>query len=434
MMLFGWIPITILSFWLLKPHHAVLFSVLGGWLFLPEAGYDLPGIPGYGKNFAVSGGLILGSVLSGHRRETAYQWKIYDLPILIFCLFPIATSLINQLGLYDGLSVAFEKFLQFGVPYFIGRIYFDTIETLRDLCLAIIIGGVIYLPLCLYEIRMSPQLHTTVYGFFQHSFIQHIRYGGYRPIVFMQHGLMVSLWMALSSIITFWYWRNSDEKHLKGAPLSIIFFFLAGTTILCKSAGALAILIIGIFCCMLYRNLNTIRTFKLLILIVPLYFIFRISGLLSTQDLVSSISFIFDEERVSSFLYRLNQEDLLRVEALKRPFLGWGGFGRGFPIDINTGKTLILTRDSLWLITFQTQGFIGLLSLYTSLLLGPWLILTKSERLNGSSSNYFITFSIALSLLVIFFSIDSLLNSMISPLYIIIAGALISFSLEIGKI
>ena len=43
----------------------------------------------------------------------------------------------------------------------------NTADTLRDLCLSIIIGGVIYLPLCLYEIRMSPQLHSIFYGFLQ---------------------------------------------------------------------------------------------------------------------------------------------------------------------------------------------------------------------------------------------------------------------------
>ena len=48
MMLFGWVPITILSFLLFKkPHHAVLFSVLGGMLFLPQFKYDLPTFPDF---------------------------------------------------------------------------------------------------------------------------------------------------------------------------------------------------------------------------------------------------------------------------------------------------------------------------------------------------------------------------------------------------
>ncbi|MBV5327317.1 MAG: hypothetical protein JZU65_06720, partial [Chlorobium sp.] len=83
-----------------------------------------------------------------------------------------------------------------GVPFLAGRIYFKDESTIKDLHRGIIIGGLIYMVLCLYEIRMSPQLNNMLYGFFPHSWVQHLRYGGFRPIVFMQHGLMVALWMA----------------------------------------------------------------------------------------------------------------------------------------------------------------------------------------------------------------------------------------------
>ncbi len=433
-MLFGWIPLTALCFMVLRPHHAVLFSVIGGWLFLPIAGYDLPGFPEYNKSTAISIGLILGSFLTRHRREAPFQWKIYDLPIILWCFFcPIATSLSNSLGLYDGVSGALNHTITYGVPYFVGRIYFYNFRALKDLCLGIIIGGIIYIPLCLFEIRMSPKLHREIYGFFQHSFSQHMRYGGYRPIVFMQHGLMVSLWMALSTTIAFWYWRSSDVKHLKGMPMSVIVVALAVTTVLCKSANGWATLTLGISSYMLYRNFNTIRPFKILLLVIPIYIIMRTSGLIATQDISSAASIFFDEERVLSLAERLHQEDIICAEVLKSPFLGWGGYGRGIPIDIYTGKSLVKARDGMWLISFNTFGFAGLFSLYTSLLLGPWLILNNSKRLIKSNSNSFLTFAILLSLVVIFFSIDTLLNGMFNPVYIVISGALISLYLAMCK-
>ncbi len=425
-MLFGWIPLTVLSFLVLKPHRAVLFSVIGGWLFLPMASYNLPGLPEYSKSTAITLGLILGGCLSDQRQAASFEWKLYDLPMILWCLCPIATSMANDLGLYDGLSGSINHILKWGIPYLAGRIYFNSISTLHDLCLGIIIGGLLYVPLCLYEIRMSPQLSNIFYGFFPHSFAQHIRYGGYRPIVFMQHGLMVALWMAVSAIIAFWLWRSSDVKHLKGIPVSFIVVAFAVTTVLCKSANAWTVLTLGFSSYMLYRIFNTSRPFIFFLLLVPLYIILRSSGHLSAQDITSMASLFFDEERIFSLAGRLGQEDIISGEVFKRPFLGWGGYLRGIPIDIYTGETLVSVRDSLWLISFNKYGFIGLFSLYTSLLFGPWLILNNSKCLSKYNSNYFLSLAVALSLIVIFFSIDSLFNGMISPLYITISGALIS--------
>ncbi|MFC1876749.1 O-antigen ligase domain-containing protein [Thermodesulfobacteriota bacterium] len=432
--LFGWVPLTVLLFLQIKPHRAVLCSVIGGWLFLPMAGYNLPGLPEYSKITAISIGLLLGHLITRQRQSTPFKWKICDAPMITWCfLCPTATSLSNQLGIYDGVSGIFGQTMTYGVPYYMGRIYFNNTRALKDLCFGVIIGGMIYLPLCLYEIRMAPRLHREIYGFHQHAFHQHIRYGGYRPMVFMQHGLMVSLWMALSTTTTFWYWRNNEEKHLKGIPFSVIFVALAVTTVLCKSANGWAVLTFGISSCMLYRNFNAIRPFQILLLGVPLYIISRTSVFISAQEITSVASILFDDERITSLATRLIQEDLINVEALKRPFLGWGTFGRGMPIDPVTGERINRARDALWLITFQTYGFTGLFSLYSSLLLGPWFILNNSKRLNKSDSNYFLTLALSLSLVVILYSIDSLVNGMFSPLYITISGALISLYMALYK-
>lgn len=62
----------------------------------------------------------------------------------------------------------------------------------------LVIAGLIYTVPMLYEIRMSPQLHTIFYGYFPHSFGQQARGGGFRPVVFMGHGLLVGF-LRLSS-------------------------------------------------------------------------------------------------------------------------------------------------------------------------------------------------------------------------------------------
>lgn len=424
-MLFGWVPFTIFLFFSCKPHHAVLISIIGGWLFLPHSGYNLPGLPEYNKIMAIALGLVFGGRISGHRRASSFRWEIYDLPMIIWCLSPIATSVTNQLGFYDGISSSFGEVLQWGVPYLAGRIYFNSTSILRDLCLGIIIGGLLYVPLCLFEIRMSPQLSNIFYGFFPHSFAQHFRYGGWRPIVFMQHGLMVALWMAISSTVAFWLWRSGDIKHLKGIPISIIFMALAITCVLCKSANGWTVLFIGCGIYFLCNRFNSSKPILLLLFSVPIYIGFRLTGIVTAHELETFFANFFDAERVASLGVRLHQEDLFSLRALERPILGWGGYGRSWPVDPNTGEKMTQMIDALWLGCFSTRGFLGLISFVCSMLLGPWLALRYGLEKKANSG--FSTQSIVvLSLVVVFFMIDSLANGMFNPVIVLISGVLVS--------
>ena len=424
-MLFGWIPFTIFLFLSCKPHHAALVSVIGGWLLLPQTGYNLPGLPEYNKSMAIALGLILGGRISGHKQASSFQWRIYDLPMIMWCLCPIATSLTNQLGLYDGISSFFREVVRWGVPYLAGRIYFNSTGALRDLCLGIIIGGLLYVPLCLFEIRMSPQLSNIFYGFFPHSFVQHFRYGGYRPIVFMQHGLAVSLWMAVSSMLALWVWQSSDIKNLKGVHMSLIFAILAVTCVLCKSANGWIVLFLGCGSYFIYSNFKSRTPFLLLLLSVPIYICIRLSGFVTAHNVETLFSKFLDANRVASLAVRLLQEDLFSEKAIERPVFGWGGYGRSWPVDPYTGEKMVEMIDAFWIGCFSTRGFVGLISFVCSMLLGPWLALRygldKKNDYDFSAQSV-----VVLSLVVVFFMIDSLVNGMFNPLYVLITGVLVS--------
>ena len=69
------------------------------------------------------------------------------------------------------------------------------------------------MPLCLYEIRMSPQLHYLVYGFYPSFFGMSVRFGGYRPTVFLQHGLAVGMWMTSASLVGVWLWYSRASRR-----------------------------------------------------------------------------------------------------------------------------------------------------------------------------------------------------------------------------
>lgn len=424
-MLFGWVPVTVILFFTLKPHHAVLCAVTGGWLFLPMAAYDTLGLPSYSKGTAIAIALIVAGRLSGQRQRAAFTWRRYDLPMVVWCLCPIATSVSNQLGWYDGLAASWSQIMAWGVPYLAGRIYFTSSARLRDLCLAVVIGGLLYLPLCLYEIRMSPQLSNIFYGFFPHSFAQHMRYGGFRPIVFMQHALMVALWMAVSATVAFWSWRSGMIRSVRGMPMALLVPALTITTLLCKSVNGWFALAIGYGSYFLYRKGKVRRPLQLLLLAVPLYIGLRTTGLVAGQEIEAMAARFVDPERVVSLGVRLLQEDLFSRKALQQPLLGWGGYERGWPVDPETGGKMIAMIDSLWLITFSSQGVVGLVSLVVAMLTGPWLVLCSLGALATDADEFSAPVATMLALVVILFMIDSLFNGMVNPVYIVISGALV---------
>ena len=116
---------------------------------------------------------------------------------------PFLTSITNQerylfiqgLSLYDGLSQSGIEFLNF-FPFLLGVAYFNTYDKQILLLRLVAIAAVLYSIPVLYEIRMSPQLHSTIYGYFPHSFLQQYRDGGFRAVVFLGHGLVVATFLA----------------------------------------------------------------------------------------------------------------------------------------------------------------------------------------------------------------------------------------------
>ncbi len=430
--MFGWVFIMIGLFLRTTPQKAVAIGTIGGFLLLPFFAYDFPFIPAYDKATSIALGLILGGALSGQSRRNPLRMSSYDLPMFIWCFVsPITSSLSNGLGLYNGISDMVGKLLAWGVFYWAGRKYFSTGTSLRTLTWGFVLGGVVYTPLVLFEVRMSPQLSNIVYGFFPHDFIQHIRYGGYRPIVFLKHGLMVSLWMAATATATFWLWQSKQAKRVRAFPIAPLALLLIAATVLCKSANAWVYLSIGLSGFYYYRKTKSTLLFRILLLVVPIYICLRLMRVVSIEQLLAFAGKFFDIQRIESLTVRLFQEDLFGVRAMQRFMFGWGGFGRGWPVDPNTGQRLIEYVDAFWVIAISTSGLLGLVSIFGALGIGSWKVLglysRSSRRDSQTSRSAFEVDAIILCLITSLFLLDSLLNAMASPVYVLGAGALVSY-------
>ncbi|MEM7262910.1 MAG: O-antigen ligase domain-containing protein, partial [Planctomycetota bacterium] len=153
--LFGWIPVVVVLFLLLPRTRAVVWSFVLGWAFLPTASLSLPGIPDFSKVTATSLGIALAAILFDFARVSRFRPRWCDFPMAIFCVCPLASSLSNGLGAYDGLSAVIESVVGWGLPYLIGRLYFTDARALRELAIGMVGGALLYVPLCWFEIRLS---------------------------------------------------------------------------------------------------------------------------------------------------------------------------------------------------------------------------------------------------------------------------------------
>ncbi|MBB6479262.1 hypothetical protein [Spirochaeta isovalerica] len=405
---------------------------MGAFLFLPMSKivFPLPLLPDITKGVVIAYGLLLGELISNKKLNSPLKLSIVDLPMLLFCIaVPLASSLSNGLGLYDGIVSIINNYLTYGVLFWAGRRYFNKPEDLRALTIGMVYGGLICVPLVIFEVRMSPQLHTLVYGFFQHSFLQHFRQGGFRPILFMSHGLMVALWMSITTTLCFWLWQSRSVKYFWKIPAGPTFFLLAISTILCKSAGAISFMLIGISSYFVYRRQSSFKHLKWLILLIPIYLYFRISNLITASVIESMAGNLFSDERVSSLMVRIMQEDLFGDKAALHPLFGWGWMDRAWPVDPGTGEVLVQMVDAFWIIIFSTKGFFGLITIYLALGFGSYSILfgmvKPNHFINLKSSPYKVD-AVVLSIVITIFLYDTLLNGMVTPIYILCTGALTS--------
>lgn len=421
--LIAW-PIGILALFCWSPtHRASAAAFVAGWLFLPMHGFAVPLFPDYTKMSATCVGVLGGLLVFDSPALRSFRISVLDMPMVVLCICPLASSLSNGLGIGDGISSVLSQSISFGVPYFIGRLTFRTAEGILDLAYAIFVGGMIYIPFCAFELRMSPQLHTMVYGAHQHSFAQSFRFGGWRPTVFMEHGLMVAAWMATASLCGVCLWCTKELKHIAGIPAGILVVALLITTILCKSTGALLLLAVGIGTFYVSYKLRTIVPLWLLAAIAPTYAVVRMCGAWDGAEAVSWARSISDE-RAESLQFRISNEDILLAKALERPVFGWGGWGRSRVFD-DYGKDISVT-DGYWIIEYGTHGIVGLVSFMAAMLIPA---LTVAKRLSSKHPPRFLGATYTLVASVLLFSVDCIPNAMLNPIFMLINGALVNLAL-----
>ena len=416
--LLGWIPLSISLLALLPPRRAVVVSVIGAWLLLPPAAIPLSGLPDYDKMMAATVGILLGTLIFQPNRLLEFRPRWFDLPMLCWCIAPLISSLQNGLGLYDGLSGSLLCIVRWALPYLIGRLYLGEPEGLRELTIGIIFGGIAYVPAILLELRLSPFLKGLVYGMYQW---EGSRYGAYRPFVFLTTGLELGMWMTAVSLTAVWIWRCGALKRIGALPFgTFVLPTLLVVTVLCRSGGALILLLGGLFLIWSCTRFNSKLLFYALLLVAPAYYSVRMPNFWSGDDLVNIIEKL-DADRAESLGYRFYCENLLIQKAMQQPLWGWGGWGRNRVVGPD-GRDMAPT-DGMWIIYLGCYGCFGLFSWTTVLLLPPWLFLVRYPVQQWKT--YTVGPMVVIAALLGLYMIDCLMNGFLNLVYVVASGGLI---------
>ncbi len=415
----------------LDPRQAIARAFVFGWMFLPVANYDIFLL--HNTKTAVICLSILGSAYHFDKeRLSTFQFNIADIPMLLWCTVPFFSSIANGLGPYDGLASVLSQSERWGMPYYIARIYFSDEKSVKILAYIIFIGTLVYIPFCWYELIMSPQIHRLTYGFHQSDFIQTLRQGGgFRPMVYMEHGLMTAMWMALGLFLGIWmFFTGLLPKIIMHIPSIYLLLLLLFTNIMMRSMGAISLLIIALLVVFISNKTKT-TILVLILLIVPYLYIYtRTTGIWDGRNLTNAISEKYSTDRSGSLQFRFDNETILVQKALQGTFFGWGGYGRSRVYD-EEGKDISIT-DGLWIITFGVNGIYGLVVMIIAIQwpLILFLLRVKPELWKTKTWGNSAVMAVFLGI----FMIDNLLNAMIIPVYMLCNGSLIGMLLNSSKV
>ncbi|MEG4224996.1 O-antigen ligase domain-containing protein [Microcoleus sp. N9_B2] len=417
--MFGFIPVVFYLFVRFPAQRAVIISFVAAWLFLPQASYPIPSLPPYTKISAACYGILLGTLIYDTVRLTSFKPGWLDVPMVIYCLCPIFSQVSNG---GSPISPTINQIVTWGLPYFLGRLYVGSLDGLRQLAIGIFAGGLAYIPFTLVEGIRGPILHQMIYGVNAFDdWGQARRMGGWRPVVFMQHGLMVGLWMMTAALIAVWLWQTGTLKKFMGRNIKTLAIILTIAFFLCRSTGAYSLFVFALIVLFSAKWFRTSLPLLFIIGYIVFYLYIAASGQFSSKDVIEFINQVFGEERAGSLKFRFDNEEILGEKARQRFMFGWGDSG-GNRVYNEYGDDISVT-DSLWIIAFGINGAVGLVSLFSSLLL-PVIVFSVFKYPARTWTNPKVAPAAVLGIALTMYVFDCVLNAMTNPIFALIAGGI----------
>jgi hypothetical protein len=442
---FSWPLAVYVLFRFLPRIEALGWSIVAGYLLLPtRAGMDFPLIPLIDKDaipgLAAAVALAFGMGANAAKRAESANinkgdngWgtlKIFMPFLFILLASPVITVLTNSetlvygpivlpaLRIYDALSII-GRIVFTVLPFLLAARYLASPESHAKLLKVIVLAMLAYTLPMLFEIRMSPQLNVMFYGFFPHEFLQHMRGGSFRPVVFLYHGLWVAILMAMAIVGAVALWRQRIFEGSRAGQWLFSGLYLLLVLFMSSNLGALAIAVGLVPAALLLGARGQVLLAGAISLVVLLYPVLRSTDLVPV-DKVVEVAERINPDRAASLQYRLDNEDALGAKAAEKPFAGWGIWGRNQIFDPDTGRVLSVT-DGAWIIIIGVYGWLGYIAQFGLLTL-PTILLAFGRR-----SAALTPATAGLTLVMGANLFDLLPNATLTPITWLVGGALAGF-------
>jgi hypothetical protein len=434
LMLAIWPVVTFVLFTRVDAARALIWTLLAGYLLLPPiATFNLPVVPDMDK-YSIPSLAALGMAVFVLKDRVGVlpDGLLGRVLIGLFVLSPFATVLTNgdavpiQAGdlpgqrIYDSVAAVANQGIAL-LPFFLARRYLATPAAMQAIVVALVAAGLAYSVPMLLESRLSPQINVWVYGFFQHDFFQTIRFGGYRPVVFLPHGLWVAFFAMMCVLAAMV--RLREGPAAVRPRLLVVAVYLGLLLVICKSAGALIYALGLIPVILLMGRRWQILLAAALAVVVVAYPLLRGAHLVPLDSIVQFATGL-DADRGYSLQFRVNNEEQLLARAAERPWFGWGGYGRNLILDPVTGKILTIA-DGAWIIALGIYGWLGYVAQFGLLAL-PLVLLGREAWV--SRSVIFSPFACAVALIFAANMVDLLPNATLIPFTWAIGGALLGYA------
>ena len=431
LMLLLWPLVVLVLYRRLPADKALIWAVLGGYLLLPPGiALNLPLVPDLGKDsIPVLMAAAMAVLVLRDRVSLLPQNPLGRVLMALFVLSPFATVLTNGdamargpgviqgMRLYDSVAAVANQAIAL-LPFFLGRRYLAGPDAMRHMLVALMAAGLAYSVPMLIEVRLSPQMNAWIYGYFQHDFSQTMRFGGFRPVVFLPHGLWVAFFAMMALIAALTLARASPKD--RRPKLVFATLYLAAVLVLCKSAGPLVYAVgLSLLILVMPRRGQVIVAAVLAVMVVS-YPLLRGAQLIPIEAIVEFAKGL-SPDRASSLQFRITNEEALLDRANLKAWFGWGGYGRNLIYDPLTGAGLSIA-DGAWIITMGIYGWLGYIAQFgllalPLLLMGRRALLRRGEEVSA--------YAAAVCLILAANLVDMLPNATLIPFTWLMAGAVL---------
>ncbi|MBI0477235.1 hypothetical protein D9601_17950 [Sphingomonas sp. MA1305] len=412
-------------FCIMPVRAAIVATYVGGWLVLPVGSYaayrsgftiELIGtmLPApamlLNKSWVVAIVPLVLATIRAPRAWLAWRPGPIDLPVLIFCLWPLPAGIAAAAPSPAPIVACAYLMAIWAAPWLLARIYLDDAAGRIALAKALSFGALAIAPFALAEGIAGPFLYPLVYG--PHPYIADgvDRYIGFRPLLMFEDGNQYGIFVALAALCAIALWRQGGNR-----VQAVHAVIVTGLAILSQSAGAILLMLAGAFVLLApvrTRDLRraAIAVAALCVIVAPLY----VSGALPIERLVrhtapgQKLLAVVRATGRGSIAWRVSQDQKVAGLIRQHPVVGTSRWDWWRPSQTRPWNLALLIVGQFGVIAFG---------------LAAWILGYGSIRLLARRDRYGIVEQ-GLALVTMLAALDALLNAFVFVPALLAAGAI----------